>query len=162
PADDQSDLLAGAVPVVLCAPDRRLRRRLHHSVPAEAELPGRPGAAVLPGPLRLPSRSDRSPFPQVRVHDHSKRQRPRGGGEYSPHQGHRTYKNTERKLLMTPKEKTPATVAARQVAQTGLVAAHTGVSARSVETLQQIAVDATKENVDAEKRQTQFVPPWVN
>jgi len=63
---------------------------------------------------------------------------------------------------MTPKEKTPATVAARQVAQTGLVAAHTGVSARSVETLQQIAVDATKENVDAEKRQTQFVPPWVN
>jgi N-dimethylarginine dimethylaminohydrolase len=59
-------------------------------------------------------------------------------------------------------ENTPATVDAGQVAQTGLVSAHNGVSVRHVETLQQIAVDATKENGYAEERQTQFFRPWVN
>src|SRR5215475_3044837 len=162
PADDQSDLLAGAVPALLCAPDRRLRRRLHHSVPAEAELPGRSGAAVLPGPLRLPSRSNCSPFPQVRVHDYSKHQRPRGGGDHSPHQGHGKYQNKQRKSLMTSPKKTPTTVAEGQIDLNGLVAAHIGGSVRPGETLQQIAVDAMKQNGDAEERQTQFVRPWVN
>jgi arginine dihydrolase len=63
---------------------------------------------------------------------------------------------------MTLLENTPTTVPTGQVDQTGLVSANNGVSVRPGETLQQIAGDATKENGDAEERQTQFVRPWVN
>jgi N-dimethylarginine dimethylaminohydrolase len=64
---------------------------------------------------------------------------------------------------MTSLENTPTTVAAaEQVDLTGLVAAHNGVSVHPGATLQQIAVDATKQNGYAKERQTQFAPPWVN
>jgi hypothetical protein len=63
---------------------------------------------------------------------------------------------------MTAPKKTPTTVAAGQVDQTGLGAAQNGVSVRHGATLQQIAVEATKENGYSEERQTQFAPPWTN
>jgi N-dimethylarginine dimethylaminohydrolase len=63
---------------------------------------------------------------------------------------------------MTTLKKTPTPVSEGQADQTSLVAAPNGVSVRNGATLQQIAVDATKENGNAEERQTQFIRPWVN
>ncbi len=59
-------------------------------------------------------------------------------------------------------EKTPKTVASGQADLTSLVAAQNGVSVRHGATLQQIAVDATKENGEVEEQHTLFVPPWLN